>query len=150
MDRKVERVISMYKRLMAGEVLVKAEEAKRFQVNEKSIQRDIEDMRAHFARETDSGNSLIYDRVKKGYVLIQRNPNTLTNSEILTVCKILLESRSLVKEEMMPVIDKLVHSCVPMNQLQKVSDLIANEKFHYLEPHHGKKYIAIKQNVFVW
>ena len=142
MDRKVERVISMYNRLMAGEILVKAEEAKRFHVNEKSIQRDIEDMQAHFAGDADSGKSLVYDRSKKGYVLIQRNPNALTNSEILTVCKILLESRSLVKEEMMPVIDKLVNSCVPMDQLQKVSKLIANEKFHYLEPHHGKKYIA--------
>lgn len=142
MDRKVERVISMYNRLLAGEVLIKAEEAKRFRVNEKSIQRDIEDMRAHFAGDTDSSKSLIYDRAKKGYVLIQRNPDTLTNSEILTVCKILLESRSLMKEEMMPVIDKLVRSCVPMEQLQKVSTLIANEKFHYLEPHHGKKYIA--------
>ena len=141
MDRKVERVISMYNRLMAGEILVKAKEAERFKVNEKSIQRDIEDMRAHFAKDTDSGKSLIYDRSQKGYVLIQRNPNALTNSEILTVCKILLESRSLVKEEMMPMIDKLVNSCVPLNQLQKVSDLIANEKFHYMEPHHGKKYI---------
>lgn len=142
MDRKVERVISMYNRLMAGEVLVKAEEAKRFKVTEKSIQRDIEDMRAHFAGDTDSGKRLTYDRTKKGYVLAQRNPNALTNSEILTVCKILLESRSLVKEEMLPVIDKLVHSCVPMDQLQKVSKLIANEKYHYIEPHHGKKYIA--------
>ena len=41
----------------------------------------------------------------------------------------------------MPVIDKLVQSCVPHDQLQKVSALIANEKFHYLEPHHGKKFI---------
>ena len=142
MDRKAERVISMYNRLLAGEVLIKAEEAKRFRVNEKSIQRDIEDMRAHFAGNTESSKSLIYDRSKKGYVLIQRNPDTLTNSEILTVCKILLESRSLMKEEMIPVIDKLVRICVPMEQLQKVSTLIANEKFHYLEPHHGKKYIA--------
>lgn len=141
MDKKVERVISMYDRLLAGEILVKAKEAERFKVNEKSIQRDIEDMRAHFAGDDSLGKSLVYDRSKKGYVLTQKKPAALSNSEILTVCKIHLESRSLVKEEMMPVIDKLVHGCVPLDQLQKVSGLIANEKHHYLEPHHGKKYI---------
>ena len=59
----------MYNRLMAGEVLVKAEEAKRFKVNEKSIQRDIKDIRAHFAGDSDSGKSLVYDWSRKGYII---------------------------------------------------------------------------------
>ena len=44
---------------------------------------------------------------------------------------------------MIPVIDKLVHKCLPMNQLRKPSNLITNEKFHYFELNHEKKYIAI-------
>ena len=142
MDKKVQRIISISSRLINGEVINKAEEAARFDVTEKSIQRDLNDIKAHFAGDLLSGKKLIYDRSKKGYQLVQRDINTLTNSEILTVCKILLESRSLVKEEMMPVIDKLVKSCVPYKQLKKVSQLIANEKFHYLEPHHGRKFMA--------
>lgn len=130
----------MYNRLLSGEAINKSEEANRFKVTDKSIQRDLEDIRSYLAKDTE-GKQLIYDRTKKGYVLVKKDPNTLSNSEILTVCKILLESRSMVKEEMMPIIDKLVNSCVPYDQLQMVSGLVANEKFHYLEPHHGRKFV---------
>lgn len=141
MDKKVERIISLYNRVIDGEILVKAEEAKRYGVNEKSIQRDINDIRAYFADEPESNRELIYDRTKKGYILVQNSKKSFTNSEIFTVCKILLESRSMVKEEMYPIIDKLLQCCVPYKCYRQVADLIGNEKFHYLEPHHGKKYI---------
>ena len=141
MDKKVERIINLYNRLVEGEVLNKADEAARFEVNERSIQRDLEDIRAYFANDLESNRELIYDRTQKGYVLVQNQKKSLTNSEILTVCKILLESRSLTKEEMYPIIDKLLQCCVPYGNYKKVSDLIGNEKFHYLEPHHGKKFV---------
>lgn len=141
MVKKVERIINLYNRLAEGEVLNKADEATRFEVNERSIQRDLEDIRAYFANDPESNRELIYDRTQKGYVLVQNQKKSLTNSEILTVCKILLESRSLTKEEMYPIIDKLLQCCVPYGNYKKVSDLIGNEKFHYLEPHHGKKFV---------
>lgn len=141
MDKKVERIINLYNRLAEGEVLNKADEATRFEVNERSIQRDLEDIRAYFANDPESNRELIYDRTQKGYVLVQNQKKSLTNSEILTVCKILLESRSLTKEEMYPIIDKLLQCCVLYGNYKKVSDLIGNEKFHYLEPHHGKKFV---------
>jgi predicted DNA-binding transcriptional regulator YafY len=124
-----------------GEVLNKAKEAECFGVNERTIQRDIEDIRSYFFNSPDADRELIYDRTQKGYVLVQNQKKNLTNSEILTVCKILLESRSLVKEEMYPIIDKLLQCCVPYGNYRKVADLIGNEKFHYLEPHHGKKFV---------
>jgi predicted DNA-binding transcriptional regulator YafY len=141
MDKKVERIINLYTRLSKGEVLNKADEAQRFDVNERSIQRDLEDIRAYFESDINSNCELIYDRGKRGYVLVQNHKESLTNSEVLTVCKILLESRSLVKEEMYPIIDKLLQCCVPYDNYKKVADLLANEKFHYLEPHHGKKFV---------
>ena len=141
MDKKVERIINIYNRITNGEVINKAEEAARFSVNERSIQRDLEDIRAYFADNQETKRELIYDRTKKGYLLVRTDRNELSNSEILTVCKILLESRSLIKEEMYPIIDKLVKSCVPYGNLKKVKELISNEKHHYLEPHHGKKFI---------
>ena len=141
MDKKVERIINIYNRITNNEVINKAEEAVRFNVNVRSIQRDLDDIRTYFADNPELNRKLIYDRSKKGYVLVRTDENNLTNSEIFTVCKILLESRSLVKEEMMPIIDKLVQCCVPYGNLKRVKDLIANEKFHYLEPHHGKKFV---------
>lgn len=147
MDKKIDRIISLYNRLIEGEVLVKANEAKKFGVNEKSIQRDINDIRTYLANDTVSNRELIYDRSKKGYVLIQSTKKTLTSSEILAVCKILLESRSLTKEEMFPIIDKLLQCCVPYKNYRQVADLISNEKFHYLEPHHGKKFVEIMWDI---
>ena len=141
MDKKVERIINLYNRLNDGEILVKADEASRFGVNERSIQRDLDDIRAYFANDVESNRELVYDRSKKGYVLVQNQKKSLTNSEILTVCKILLESRSLTKEEMYPIIDKLLQCCVPYKNYKQVADLISNEKFHYLEPHHGRKFV---------
>ena len=63
------------------------------------------------------------------------------------MCKILLESRSLTKEEMYELVDKLISCCVPYENYKKVVDLIGNEKFHYLEPHHGKKIVDIMWDV---
>lgn len=141
MDKKVERIINLYNRIIDGEVINKADEAEHFGVNERSIQRDLEDIRAYFANDYESNRELIYDRSRKGYVLVQNLQKSLTNSEILTVCKILLESRAMVKEEMYPIIDKLLQCCVPYGNYKKVAELIGNEKFHYLEPHHGKKFV---------
>ena len=75
MDKKVERIISLYERLNNGEIIVKADEADRFGVNERSIQRDLEDIRAFLANDQESNRSLIYDRGKKGYIISQKQKN---------------------------------------------------------------------------
>ena len=43
---KNARVLDLYERLCAGKVINKAEESRRFGVDERSIQRDIDDIRA--------------------------------------------------------------------------------------------------------
>ena len=60
----------------------------------------------------------------------------MDNSEILAVSKILLESRAFTKKEITAILDKLVLGCVPRKNMKLVSDLIANEKYHYVELHH--------------
>lgn len=77
MDKKVERIINLYNRVVEGEVLVKADEAARFGVNERSIQRDLEDIRAYFASDSESNRELVYDRKKKGYVLVENSKRCL-------------------------------------------------------------------------
>ena len=66
----------------------------------------------------------------------------LTNSEILAVCKILLDSRAFLKTEMTGIIDKLIKQCVPKESYLKVSKLIENEKFHYIELQHKKEFLG--------
>lgn len=133
--QKDERILSLYTRLQRGEVLRKAEEAQRFHVNEKSIQRDIESLRA-FLENEHSNQTVVYDKRLGGY-RVDTQAGKLTNGEILAVCKILLESRSLPKKDMGELLAKLLQCCVPESNKKIVSKLIANEQLHYIEPHHG-------------
>lgn len=147
MDKKVERVIDIYQRLSEGEVINKTREADRFGVNERTIQRDIDDIRGYYIERPDADCTITYDKKLKGFVLKRNSVEKLSNSEVLVVCKILLESRSLMKEEMYPIIDKLLQHCVPTKNYKKVADLIGNEKLHYLEPHHGKTFVDVMWDI---
>lgn len=55
---------------------------------------------------------------QKVYQIIEQDTTHLSNSEVLAVCKILLESRSMWQDEMLPILDKLVGRCVPTEQQQ--------------------------------
>lgn len=141
---KYNRVLKIYSKLMNGEVINKAEEAKNFNVTQKSIQRDIDDLRCFFADNADEGEcekQLVYSKELNGYHLVSENMSVLSNSEILGVCKILLESRAFTKEEMSPIINKLLSCCVPPKNQRKVRELISNEMFHYTELNHHKNFV---------
>ena len=43
---KIQRVLGIYKKLVSGEIVSKVEEANNYGVNERSIQRDIDDIRS--------------------------------------------------------------------------------------------------------
>ena len=153
---KNTRILELHTMLMRGEGLRKKELAKRFGVAEKSIQRDIDDLRDYYTR-TGEPRQLCYDAKQHAYVLQADGALALTNSEVLAVAKILLESRSMVKDEMFPILDKLVRTCTPKESLKQVQSLIANEKFHYIEPHHGKAFVenlwalgsAVEKQLFI-
>lgn len=135
---KVGRVLGIYTRLLNGEVVNKSAEAAHYGVNERSIQRDIDDIRNFMEQEVaDSGvvNEVIYDRREQGYRL-ESVQFRFSNSEILAICKILLDSRAFTKKEMTAMLDKLLDCCVPKANQKLVKDLIANEAYHYIEPQH--------------
>ena len=134
---KSARLLEIYSRLSEGAVLKKSELAQDFHVTQRSIQRDIEDLRCFFA-ERHLEQDVIYDTKLRGYRLMQATPKGLSNSEILAICKILLESRSMRKDEMLPILDKLICCAVPESSQKAVKALIANEELHYVEPHHNR------------
>lgn len=140
-DAKSLRLLTIYVRLMAGQLVRKTALAEEFQVTQRSIQRDMEDLRCFLADER-LDYELIYDRREQGYCLRSSDQTRLSNSETLAVCKILLESRSMRRDEMIPILDKLVACCVPEGSRRAVEDLLANEKYHYIEPHHGQSILG--------
>lgn len=136
-EAKSARLLVIYSRLVNGEVIPKAELCEQYHVSERSIQRDMESLRS-FIVNRSLAQDIIYDYKERGYRLVNTLPKGLSNSEILAVCKILLESRSMRKDEMLPILDKLIDCAVPEASKRIVADLIANEKYHYIEPRHEK------------
>ena len=107
---KNHRTLDIYVRLCEGKIINKVKEAARFGVDERSIQRDIDDIRAFLEeRSVDSKDVRIieYNRAKNGFVMTGVEPSMMTNSEILAVSKILLESRAFTKRELKVIIDSL-------------------------------------------
>jgi len=140
LNNRLDRILYIQQVLVQGGVLNKQQTADRFGVSEKTIQRDLDTLRNHFA-DSEPRREILYNSAKGGYLLDDTLSRFLTSSEILAVCKILLESRSMVKEEMFPILDKLILACTPLDRLNQVKDLISNERFHYVEPQHGRKFI---------
>lgn len=141
---KIRRVLQIYTKLSDGYIINKAEEAQGYGVNERSIQRDIDDIRNFLdadSERTGVVNSIVYDRQEKGYRLETLYKIRLKNSEVLALCKILLDSRAFTKQEMVEMLDKLITCCVPKSNQKLVKELISNEEFHYVELHHKTKFI---------
>lgn len=160
-SNKVIRVLDLYNKLIDGELLNKSYEAQYYKVSEKSIQRDIDDIREYLEQRMVSADgihrAIVYDRLRKGYRLEKAYDNRLTNSEVLALCKILLDSRAFTKAEMVELVDKLITRCVPKSSQGIVRELISNEEYHYVEPRHKSKFIdtiwnlgqAIKDSHFI-
>ena len=143
-NRKMDRVLDLYTKLLSGAVINKEEEAKAYGVNERSIQRDIDDIRSYLetaGMNTGQMNTVIYDRNSRGYRLEKDSRLMLKNSEILAVCKILLDSRAFTRAEMTDIVDRMVACCVPTDNRKLVEDLVRNEEFHYVEPRHKTDFL---------
>lgn len=68
---KVYRILSMYKHMLDGGIVDKDEAAERYDVNVRSILRDIADIREFMeirSLQTGDDNTVIYDRSHRGYM----------------------------------------------------------------------------------
>ena len=124
---KIERVLGIYTKLLNGYIVNKAAEANEYGVNERSIQRDVDDIRNYLELEAvNSGciNNVIYDRLNKGYRLEKVQKRSLTDEEIVEICKILLKSQEIDSQEMSKIVEKLISSCVPKNNKKIILELL--------------------------
>lgn len=110
---KIGRVLSIYTKLMNGGVVRKEEAAIEYGVNERSIQRDIEDIR-EFVQKTsnylENRNSIIYDRNRKGYYLERRYLSKFSCNEVWSICKILLDEQVLTKGEIRERLQQILYN----------------------------------------
>jgi len=131
------RLLHLYTQLVRGEGIEKGKAVERFRVHERTIQRDIEILRNYFA-DQDPPMEVHYNAKLRRYRLVSKGTTFLDCGEMLAVCKILLESRSLPKSTMAAILEKLLASCVSPENKKAISAILANETFHYIGPRHDR------------
>lgn len=137
---KAFRLLNIYERLNKGERVKKELLASDFGVSFKTVQRDIEDLRAYLAEThfSETEVSIKYDRAHNCYYLVRLEREWITNEEAVALCKILLESRAFCKEELKGLIEKIIMQISPADR-STAESIIRNEYFNYVPPRHGKK-----------
>ncbi len=144
-NKKQNRILDMYSSLSNGNVLNTAYYADKYAVDERTIARDIRDLR-DFIAQNNAENGLNYQldfsTELKGYRLVSANSLQLSDSEIFALCKILLASKAFTNETMHTIIDKLVNSIGVSENIRFIKRLLANELHHYIEPAHKDEFIA--------
>ena len=157
---KSRRVLEIYTALLEGKIVNKREIAQKYGVNERSIQRDFEEIRAFLDdknSETGCFNELVYDRNLKGYRMEYITGPKLSNGEVLAISKILLDSRAFTKNEIHSMLQRLIECCIPKDGQRTVAELIRNEEYHYVELQHKTVFIdklweigqAIRKNQYI-
>lgn len=135
---KIERVLRIYTKLINGNLINKSEEAIQYGVNERSIQRDMDDIRNFLALEHAAGGyayNIVYNRKKKGYQMEKAQQTQFSNGELLAMCKLLLGSQAFSKKELKALLDKIIASREVPGDRKLLKSLIENEMFHYTEQH---------------
>ena len=140
-DNRGYRLLNIYQRLQQGETLTKRELADRYQVSEKTVQRDIDELRDYLAGE-QSYLEIAYAKAAGGYQIARESAEGLHPDEVFAVCKILLESRPFPKDVMERLLKKLL-SQVSKEKRDGVERLIAQEAHYYTAPRHGKNVIPL-------
>ncbi len=135
------RTLKMFARLCEGKSIDKSEMAGEYCVDERTIQRDLDDIRTFLAEESTENSAdyrtVVYDRKDKVYFLEGSEGSFMSYAEILAVSKILLESRAFTGNEMNGILEKMIKGCVPEKNRKLINDLIANERHHFVELNHG-------------
>ncbi len=142
-ENKGFRLLNIYERLNKGEKVSKQRLAEDFGVSVKTIQRDIDDLRAYVAEThfTDFEASVRYDRAKNCYYLVRLEREWVTNEEALALCKILLESRAFRKDELSQLIEKLIMQIAPADR-STAENIIRNEFVNYVPLQHKKHLLS--------
>lgn len=143
---KINRMLLLFHKLIKGEHIHKADFARTHDVSERSVERDIEDIRI-FLSEIHSNDKLIFDKLENVYYLLTTgNNDKLNNIESIVLLKIILGTRALVKKEVEFVIKSLRLNLTPQDR-KEIIHSIQDEINNYISPVHNKPLLDMLNNL---
>ena len=136
-------ILDIFESLNKGLAVNKQELADKYNRDPKTIQRYIREIKDYYyylypEQEID----VKYSRSLDGHQLSESNQHTLTNKELLAICKIILDRRAFNDQELEKIIDKLI-KLASSEEESLVKDMILNEKFYYTTLQHEKPLLDI-------
>ena len=138
---KITRILILYYRLTRGEYINKSSFALEYNVSERSVDRDIEDIRI-FLSEIYTSNELIFHRDNKTYYLTGIYNVDISSVEIISVLKILISSRAFRKDEMVELISRL-SNLISYESKQNIKEQLISELDNYSSLCHNKPILKI-------
>ena len=136
-------ILDIFESLNKGAAVNKHQLADKYNRDPKTIQRYIREIKDYyFYLYPEEEITIEYNRSNDGHQLIENSNYSLTNKELLAICKIILDRRALNEEELDQVIEKLLKMASTYEE-SSVKDMILNEKFHYTALQHQKPLLDI-------
>ena len=123
-----ERLLTIFLRLQSGAHLSKLQLADEFGVSEKTIQRDFSLLGHYLESQPIVAAELAYDA--KYHTCYLKGKSLFNKKDILVISKILLENRSLNKDENKSLIDSLL-ALISKEEQKEVYQIIASELLNY-------------------
>ncbi|MBQ4605831.1 MAG: HTH domain-containing protein [Clostridia bacterium] len=117
------RLLYLYQKLMQGGNLQKKELAERFGVSEKTVQRDIDDLRAYMADsmiDTARPMEIRYSKSENAYVLDMSEEENILETEVVRIGRALLAGEALETEEAEKLL-RLLMLQIPVSRRQKLT-----------------------------
>ena len=132
---KQDRILEIFFRGLRGEDLSVAKLAAEYEVSEKSISRNIRDLKAFLAdhRELVGNTELQYDYQAKCYRLYLEG--FLTNKELFALVEVMIGARAFSKIELLELVEKLKRFTT-LEDRPRLQELIRKEMYHYPEVKH--------------
>lgn len=104
---KITRILILYSMLAKGNKVYKSIFSMEHGINERSFDRDIEDIRL-FLSEIYSPNELVFDKVENAYYITGQTKSEIDSAEAYVLAKTLLGSKALRKDEVEGIVESLI------------------------------------------
>ena len=134
--RSIEILIALY----TGEEVSLTSLLERYQVTERTIYRDIKDLREALQEFTEA--EVIFNTQRNTYQLKTTRQTNFTIEEIVSISKILINSRAFVSTEIKQIIEKL--QATLSEEEQKINKLMINDELnHYKSLRHQRELLPV-------
>ena len=128
MMKPQERLLTIFLRLQAGQRLSKAQLSEEFEIDNRTAQRYISNLKSFLQDQHIHNTEIKFDTSDNTYRLIGKT--TFNKKDILVISKILLENRALNESELKSLLENLL-SLLSIEEQKEIEAIIGSERYNY-------------------